>query len=214
MIGNRSWMAGMVLLGSLGLQTSAWAQDLSLPPLETGVSIDLSTQQQVSDSLVILCEGFRCEGFRRDVRVQVRSGDTLESLQDRLVNAMRAEVDRVFSASGPSPERVIIHGYVFIGTSSFIDREVPLLTMFVPRHRWLVGRYGVEQDGIYYGELVESQLSGLLPAGAEAPLGAGDEELSLPELPPLEESGASENGGDAEVSAPLPGQIQRQPITP
>ncbi len=208
MIGKWSWTLGIVLWGSVGWQASAWAQEVSLPPLETGVSIDLSTQQQVSDSLVILCEGLRCEGYRRDVRVPIRQGDTLEVLQTRLVDAMRAEVDRVFTASTPVPERVVITGYAFAGSPALVTREVPLFLMFVPRHRWLVGRYGVEQDGIYYNSLVESQLEDLLVIAAEEPPEAGGagEELDLPELPPVEGEAA---GGDA-----LPGQIERRPISP
>ena len=213
MIGKWSWTLGIVLWGSVGWQTSAWAQ--ALPPLETGVSIDLSTQQQVSDSVVILCEGLRCEGYRRDVRVPIRSGDTLEVLQSRLVNAMRAEVDRVFTASTPAPERVVITGYVFAGSPALVTREVPLFLMFVPRHRWLVGRYGVEQDGIYYNSLVESQLDDLLVTVVDETFEAGGEEgaeLDLPELPPLEDEGSgAAAGGD---SPPLPGQIERRPINP
>jgi len=214
MIGKWHWTLGIVLSGALGWQTSAGAQPVSLPPLETGVSVDLATQDQVSDSLVILCEGYRCEGYRRDVRIPIRQGDTLDSLQSRLVDAMRAEVDRVFTASSPVPERVIVTGYVFNGGPAFVDREVPLFTMFVPRHRWVVGRYGIQQDGIYYDSLIVSQVEDLLspPVGDEgvdvSGEGAG---LDLPALPDADGGGSEDAGGDG---PPLPGQIQRRPINP
>lgn len=212
MIGKWRWTLGIVLLGALGWQTSAGAQPVSLPPLETGVSVDLARQDQVSDALVILCEGYRCEGYRRDVRIPIRQGDTLDSLQNRLVDAMRAEVNRVFTATTPVPERVIVTGYVFNGGSAFVDREVPLFTMFVPRHRWLVGRYGIEQDGIYYDSLVASQLDELLtPAIGDEGTDVSGGDLDLPALPDLDQGGG-ENGGSEGES--LPGQIERRPISP
>lgn len=116
--------------------------------------LDPAVQIRVRNELVKLCGDYRCEGYRFPVRVLVRPEDTLETLLERLDTEMLREVDRVFQTR-PDLNRVIVDGYVFVGTPSFASREVLLQTLFVPRHRWAVGRFGLEQDGIFYAELLE-----------------------------------------------------------
>ncbi len=148
--------------------------------LEVGLAFSPVVQSRVNRELVSLCGGFRCEDYRRVVRVAIQPGDSLEQLIDRLTGSMLSEVERTFAAAN-SPERVIIEGYVFRGTDAFVTVEVPLLVMFVPRHRWVVERFGIEDDSIFYPELirqVETALGNVAPSQIPVPSEA------LPPLPP------------------------------
>ncbi|NJK63858.1 MAG: hypothetical protein HC921_15280 [Synechococcaceae cyanobacterium SM2_3_1] len=149
----------------------AQAQDPSLPlpppSAEQPLIIPSAVQDRVNEELVVICGEQRCVDYQREVRVPILSGDSIEDVQQRLSQAVLSEVDRAFQ-SQPLIERVIVDGYVYRGTNTFATLEVPLLTVFVPRHRWLVGRYGIENDGILYS-VIQPQVEALLtpPVGDE-----------------------------------------------
>ncbi len=152
----------------------------TIETLEVGLAFSPVVQSRVNRELVSLCGGYRCEDYRRVVRVAIQPGDSLEQLIDRLTGAMLSEVERTFAVAN-SPERVIVEGYVFRGTDAFATVEVPLLVMFVPRHRWVVERFSIEDDSIFYPELirqVETALGNVAPAQIPVPSEA------LPPLPP------------------------------
>jgi hypothetical protein len=211
-----SLLAGLCGWGMPGL-----AQDPSLPlpppSAEQPLIIAPSVQDRVNEELVVICGEHRCVDYRREVRVPILTGDTIEDVQQRLSQAVLDEIDRSFQ-SQPFIERVVVDGYVYRGTSTFATLEVPLLTVFVPRHRWLVGRYGIENDGILYS-VIQPQVEALLTpplgdenGGAETPDEEGDD-LSLPPLPAEEdEEEATANGDEPEDSDIPEGTIQRAPI--
>ncbi|MFS8860550.1 hypothetical protein [Synechococcus sp. B60.1] len=154
------------------------------------------------------------------MRVLVRPEDTLETLLERLDTEMLREVDRVFQTR-PDLNRVIVDGYVFVGTPSFASREVLLQTLLVPRHRWAVGRFGLEQDGIFYAKLLEQVTPFLTrPQTPTPPPGAVLEEPGPP-LPPTPAPGetptpppqATPEASPTPEAPPPPGDvIERQPI--
>lgn len=134
---------------------------------------------------------------------------------------MLAEVERTFAAAN-SPERVVVEGYVFRGSDIFTTVEVPLLVMFVPRHRWVVERFSIEDDAILYPELirqVESALGNLVPPSAAAVPSEALPPLPPPPPPPVEPppeppaEESSESEGDSEEDAGAPeGATQREPV--
>ncbi len=201
-----AWILCGLVCAPLSVVLSAQAQDdeeVAVIPVEIsaesalGVTVRTSVQRRVNYELIAVCGDYRCEGFRRSVRTIVTPTDTLDSAGVRLAQAMLQKVDEAFQTQ-PSPERVIVDGYLYQGPN-IATTEFPPITLFVPRHRWVVGRYGIEQDSILYTQLlseIQDTLSPFLPADA-APSGSG----SLPPLPPL-----------PNVNAPSP--AQRQPITP
>ncbi len=204
-----------------------WAQEAQ-PETEVfvpGGNIDPGAQIRVRNELVTICGDYRCEGYRFSVRVLIRPEDTLETLLGQLDTEMLREVDRVFQTR-PDLNRVIIDGYVFLGTPTFVSREVLLQTMFVPRHRWEVGRFGLEQDAVFYSELLGQVTPLLTPP---PPLEPQPEEVlpPLPNLPPVapvetpqpQETPFIEETPTPEETpeAPPPPQgdvIERQPIQP
>ncbi len=204
-------------------QLSSWAQEVD-PPTETfvpGGNIDPLSQLRVRNELVTICGDYRCEDYRFAVRVLIGPDDTLETLLQRLDAEMLREVDRVFQTR-PDLNRVIIDGYVFLGTPTFVNREVLLQTLFVPRHRWVVGRFGLEQDAVFYAELLD-QITPLLAPPPPPATEAGEPLPPLPELPPVEETPTpaetpliEETPTPEETPAEPPGGdvIQRQPIQP
>ncbi|MEN9225170.1 MAG: hypothetical protein Q6L60_01675 [Thermostichus sp. HHBFW_bins_43] len=172
------------MLGWWAFKPLTWAQEAELD-LETetfvpGGNIDPASQIRVRNELVTICGDYRCEGYRFTVRVLIGPEDTLESLLERLDTGMLREVDRVFQTR-PDLNRVIVDGYVFSGTPAFASREVLLQTMFVPRHRWEVGRFGLEQDAVFYSEL----LGQVTPLLTPPPPPEAEPEETLPPLPDL-----------------------------
>lgn len=211
---------GSLLLRAWSSQPLTWAQEAEQQP-EPEVflpvrDIDPAAQIRVRNELVKLCGDYRCEGYRFQVRVLVRPEDTLETLLERLDAEMLREVDRVFQTR-PDLNRVIVDGYVFVGTPSFASREVLLQTLFVPRHRWAVGRFGPEQDGIFYAELLEQVRPFLTrPQTPTPPPGAVFEE-PVPPLPPTPaptETPTPTPQATPEAPPPPGGVIERQPIQP
>jgi len=209
---------GSLLSGAWGGQPLTWAQEAEQQP-EPEVSlpvrdIDPAVQIRVRNELVKLCGDYRCEGYRFPVRVLVRPEDTLEALLGRLDTEMLREVDRVFQTR-PNLNRVIVDGYVFVGTPFFASREVLLQTLFVPRHRWAVGRFGPEQDGIFYAELLEQVTPFLTqPQTPTPPPGAVLEE-TVPPPPPTPappETPTPTPQATPEAPPPPGGVIERQPI--
>ncbi len=218
-------------LCSWGLPVVAQDPSLPLPPpsAEQPLIIPPAVQDRVNEELVVICGEQRCVDYRREVRVPILTGDSIEDVQQRLSEAVLKEIDQSFQ-SQPLIERVIVDGYVYRGTTTFATLEVPLLTVFVPRHRWLVGRYGIENDGILYS-MIQPQVEALLTppvedenGEAEAPAEEGDD-LNLPTLPPPEEEDeaaangdepeadeAPANGDEPEESDTPEGTIQREPI--
>ncbi len=230
--GNLSWglplqglglglLFGSLLAGGWGGQPLIWAQEGEQQP-EAEVSVpgrevDPAVSIRVGNELVKLCGESRCEGYRFPVRVALRPEDTLETLLGRLDAEMLREVDRVFQTR-PDLNRVIVDGYVFVGTPTFVSREVLVQTLFVPRHRWQVGRFGPEQDGIFYAELLE-QLQPFLTR-PQTPTPAPAEEIvpPLPSTPAPTETPSPEPTPTPEATPeapPPPGDvIERQPIQP
>lgn len=192
-----------------------------------GANIDPLSQIRVRNELVTICGDYRCEGYRFPVRVLISPDDTLETLLERLDTEMLREVDRVFQTRSDL-NRVIVDGYVFLGTPTFVSREVLLQTMFVPRHRWEVGRFGLEQDAVFYAEL----LGQVTPLLTPPPPPESEPEETLPPLPvlppvapePLETPAPEETPLIEETpipeetpEAPPPPEgdiIERQPIQP
>ena len=217
-------LCGSLLLGAGGGRFLTWAQEAEQQP-EPEVplpvrDLDPAVQIRVRNELVKLCGDYRCEGYRFPVRVLVRPEDTLETLLERLDTEMLREVDRVFQTR-PDLNRVIVDGYVFVGTPSFASREILLQTLLVPRHRWAVGRFGLEQDGIFYAELLEQVTPFLTqPQTPTPPPGAVLEEPGPP-LPPTPAPGetptpppqATPEASPTPEAPPPPGDvIERQPI--
>ncbi|MEN9221580.1 MAG: hypothetical protein Q6M04_04005 [Thermostichus sp. BF3_bins_97] len=214
---------GSLMLGWWAFKPLTWAQEAE-PEAEVfvpGGNIDPLSQIRVRNELVTICGDYRCEGYRFPVRVLISPDDTLESLLERLDTGMLREVDRVFQTR-PDLNRVIVDGYVFLGTPTFVSREVLLQTMFVPRHRWEVGRFGLEQDAVFYAELLGQVTPLLTPPPPPEP--APEETLPpLPDLPPVapapEETPLIEETPTPEetTEAPPPPEgdvIERQPIQP
>ncbi len=209
---------GSLLLRAWSSQPLTWAQEAEQQP-KPEVSlpvrdIDPAAQIRVRNELVKLCGDYRCEGYRFPVRVLLRPEDTLETLLERLDAEMLREVDRVFQTR-PDLNRVIVDGYVFVGTPSFASREVLLQTLFVPRHRWAVGRFGLEQDGIFYAELLEQVTPFLTrPQTPTPPPGAVLEEPGppLPPTPAPVETPTPTPQATPEAPPPPGDVIERQPI--
>ncbi|NJM00500.1 MAG: hypothetical protein HC924_17745 [Synechococcaceae cyanobacterium SM2_3_2] len=188
---------------------------------DIGLAFSPAIQSRVNRELVSICGGFRCEDYRRVVRVAIQPEDSLEQLTERLKVGMLAEVERTFAAAN-SPERVVVEGYVFRGSDIFTTVEVPLLVMFVPRHRWVVERFSIEDDAILYPELirqVESALGNLVPPSAAAVPSEALPPLPPPPPPPVEPppeppaEESSESEGDSEEDAGAPeGATQREPV--
>ncbi|MFQ3584879.1 MAG: hypothetical protein SNJ85_08110 [Cyanobacteriota bacterium] len=224
-LGLGLFLASLILGGWAG-NPLTWAQEAD-PEAEVfvpGGNIDPASQIRVRNELVTICGDYRCEGYRFPVRVLISPDDTLETLLERLDTGMLREVDRVFQ-SRPDLNRVIIDGYVFSGTPTFVSREVLLQTLFVPRHRWEVGRFGLEQDAIFYAELLGQVTPLLTPP--QSPESEPEETLPpLPDLPPVtpetpapEETPIIEETPTPEetTEAPPPPEgdiIERQPIQP
>ncbi|MFS8782375.1 hypothetical protein, partial [Synechococcus sp. R6-7] len=158
---------GSLVWAGWASQLQLWAQPVEQQPQEEvlvpGRNLDPGAQIRVRNELVKICGDYRCEGYRFSVRVPISPEDTLETLLGRLDTEMLREVDRVFQTR-PDLNRVIVDGYVFSGTPAFVSREVLLQTMFVPRHRWEVGRFGPEQDAIFYAELLRQVTPFLAPS--------------------------------------------------
>jgi len=179
---------------------------------DIGLAFSPAIQSRVNRELVSICGGFRCEDYRRVVRVAIQPEDSLEQLTERLKVAMLAEVERTFSAAN-SPERVVVEGYVFRGSNIFTTVEVPLFVMFVPRHRWVVERFSIEDDAILYPELirqVESALGNLVPPSSAAVPSETLPILPPPPPPPVEAPPAQESS-ESEDGAPE-GSTQREPV--
>ncbi len=224
--GSLGWSLGL-FFGSLvwagwTSQAPIWAQPVEQQPQEEVFvlerTIDPGAQIRVRNELVKICGDYRCEGYRFSVRVPIGPEDTLETLLGRLDTEMLREVDRVFQTR-PDLNRVIVDGYVFSGTPAFVSREVLLQTMFVPRHRWQVGRLGPEQDGIFYAELLPQVTPFLTPSPTPTPTPGpvpGEAVPPLPpapvETPPIEATPTPE---ETPAAPPPPGDvIERQPIQP
>jgi hypothetical protein len=229
-------LCGSLLLGAWGGHLLTWAQEAEQQP-EPEVSlpvrdIDPAVQIRVRNELVKLCGENRCESYRFPVRVLVRPEDTLGTLLERLDAEMLREVDRVFQTR-PDLNRVIVDGYVFVGTPSFASREVLLQTLFVPRHRWAVGRFGPEQDGIFYAELLEQVTPFLTQPPTPTPPPEAVPEEPVPPLPPTPapietptptpetptpappmETPTPTPQATPEAPPPPGGVIERQPIQP
>jgi len=211
---------GSLLLRAWSSQPLTWAQEAEQQP-EPEVSlpardIDPAVQIRVRNELVKLCGEYRCESYRFPVRVLVRPEDTLGTLLERLDAEMLREVDRVFQTR-PDLNRVIVDGYVFVGTPSFASREVLLQTLFVPRHRWAVGRFGPEQDGIFYAELLEQVTPFLTQPPTPTPPPEAVLEEPVPPLPPTPapiETPTPTPQATPEAPPPPGGVIERQPIQP
>jgi hypothetical protein len=190
-----NWLFIVPSLLSFGLVSpTATAQSLEAP-LEAGISIEDAVQERVNEERVVICEGYRCEGWVRPIRILIEPGDTLLSLQERLADEMLVEVDRAFSAN-PNLQRVIVEGYVYKGTEAFVTVELPLLTLFVGRHNWVTNRFSLAENAIAYPELLSSVQVLLDPSAV--PASSTNTSGSSPALPPLPSSGGS----------------QRRPITP
>lgn len=211
---------GSLLLRAWSSQPLTWAQEAEQQP-EPEVflparDIDPAVQIRVRNELVKLCGEYRCESYRFPVRVLVRPEDTLGTLLERLDAEMLREVDRVFQTR-PDLNRVIVDGYVFVGTPSFASREVLLQTLFVPRHRWAVGRFGPEQDGIFYAELLEQVRPFLTRPQTPTPPPEAVLEEPVPPLPPTPaptETPTPTPQATPEAPPPPGGVIERQPIQP
>ncbi len=214
---------GSLVWAGWASQLQLWAQPVEQQPQEEvlvpGRNLDPGAQIRVRNELVKICGDYRCEDYRFSVRVPIRPEDTLETLLGRLDTEMLREVDRVFQTR-PDLNRVIVDGYVFSGTPAFVSREVLLQTMFVPRHRWEVGRFGPEQDAIFYAELLGQVTPFLAPSPTPTPTPGpvpGEAVPPLPpppgETPPIEATPTPQET----PAAPPPPQgdvIQRQPIQP
>ncbi len=195
------WLSGILGVSLLlGLPFKAQAQSLDTPTESAlGTTVRSQVQRRVNRELVVLCGDFRCEGYRRTVRVNMTPSDTLDSAGQRLTSAILGEVEQAF-LSQPSLQRVIIDGYLFQG-ATFTTLEMPPITVSVPRHRWVVDRYGIEQDSILYAELLDEVEAELSPTPSTPSAPSND----LPPLPSLP---------DVETPAVEPGNVQRQPIDP
>ncbi len=179
-----------------------------------GITSAQAQSRRVSRELVEVCGDYRCEDYHFAVRVPIQPDDTIMEVQERLDEAMFREVDRIFRAR-PDVLRVILEGRIYDGTDRFVSREVLVRTLFVPRHRWVVGRYNVEDDSVYFEELLP-QIQALLepvtieltPPDAEAPTAPG----AAPALPPLPPLPSEAPGADPDAPPPPEGTVQRGTI--
>lgn len=199
------WLAlGILTLAvSLGYGEPVMAQEGEVEEevLEEGVTSEIifgppqAVQRRVTREVVSLCGSYRCQDYQRVVRIPVQAEDTIEGLADRLGAAMLAEVERTFGGANP-PERVLVEGYLFQGSQSFRTVETPIFLLFVPRHRWVVGRFGIEQDSILFPELI-NRIEAALGFGVEAgdtAVPGSPQAPDLPPLPPLPPPGSAPDG--------------------
>lgn len=183
-----NWFFIVPSLLSFGLiSPTAIAQSLEAP-LEAGISVEDAVQERVNEELVVICEGYRCDGWVRPVRIAIEPGDTTLSLQERLADEMLVQVDQAFGED-PNLQRVIVEGYVYKGTEAFVTVEVPLLTLFVGRHNWITNRFSLAENAIVYPELLPSVQALLDPTSVVTP-STSSSSPALPALPPA--SGGSQ----------------------
>ncbi|MDX2271502.1 MAG: hypothetical protein NW237_06065 [Cyanobacteriota bacterium] len=222
------YLLGGILVLSGGTMGLASAQEVPVELTGPLFGVEPAVEDRVNEELVSICGDYRCDDYRFQVRVPIQVGDTFEDLEARLTSAMLAQVDQAFQGD-PGLERVVIDGRVYRGSETFVALEVPLLILVVPRHRWVVDRYGIEQDSFVSEELLP-QVQALLvqptPDPEEVPNGS---ESPLPELPPLPDpvSPSSEvppspqpadspppEAPPAEEPPPQGDTVERQPIQP
>jgi hypothetical protein len=157
---------GSLVWAGWASQLQLWAQPVEQQPQEEvlvpGRNLDPGAQIRVRNELVKICGDYRCEGYRFSVRVPISPEDTLETLLGRLDTEMLREVDRVFQTR-PDLNRVIVDGYVLLGTPAFVSREVLLQQCLCPVTVG-VGRFAPEQDGIFYCRAVGQVTPFLTPS--------------------------------------------------